>query len=156
MSALFFGREQFLDFGQGLVLSPPRQAAFPDAQHPPALPAQGLIDQQVPRPVGRQLGLPEQAIVFGFGGMAGTAMPETAIHKHRQPRPAKDKIRFAKDFLTPPPARHPVPPQQHDERQFRVPIPVRTDAGHDRRAFFPREDVRHPSVVKHRKSESQH
>ena len=67
---------------------------FPDAQHLPAVATQCAVHQLIPRPVRRQLLAPERCVVLGLGGVLGTTVPETAIHKDCELELGKNKIRF--------------------------------------------------------------
>ena len=57
---------------------------FPNPQHPPAHPPQRPRHPPVTRLVRRQLLPPERRVVRRLRPMLRAAMPETAVHKHRQ------------------------------------------------------------------------
>ena len=70
----------------------------------PAELAQFTIHSPVAGLVRGEFLFPERTVASGNFAMLGTAMPETAVHKKRQPVSPKKKIRFAENFLIPPPA----------------------------------------------------
>ena len=80
------------------------EVVFPNPDDaPPAFP-QRPIHLAVPELVGGEFPFPEGPIAGRGAGMFGAGVPETAVHEHHHPRLAKDEIRFAEDFLIPPPA----------------------------------------------------
>ena len=63
----------------------PRQRTFPNPNHPPAVAAQCPRYPHVTLLVSRKFPPPERSVGFGFGGVSRTAVPETAVHKNREP-----------------------------------------------------------------------
>lgn len=55
--------------------------------------------------------MPERAIVFRLGFMFGATMPETAVNEKCEPHLSEYEVRFAEDFLIPPPAGDAIAPQ---------------------------------------------
>ena len=82
---------------------------FPDSEHPPPCPAQGLIHQPVAGFVRGQFPMPERAIVFWLRCVLRATVPETTIHKDRELGFWKDEIWFAEYRLMPAPAGDFVP-----------------------------------------------
>ena len=82
----------------------PLQRTFPNPNHMPAELSQFPVHEQITRLVSKKFATPERAIVFWFGGVPWAAMPETAIHEHRQLDRRKNEIWFAKHRLISPPA----------------------------------------------------
>lgn len=80
------------------------QLVLPDSQHLPARPPQRAVHQPVTLLVPGKLAPPERAVVLGLRFMLWTAMPETAVHKHRELELGKNEVRLAEHFLIPPPA----------------------------------------------------
>ena len=121
----------------------PGQVMFPQPQHLPAGAAQRACHQTVPRPVPRDFVPPKRRVGPRHPAVPGTPMPETAVHKHRQPPGAKEKIRTPEHPQIPPPARYAVDAEEPRQHQLRVPVPPAPDPAHDVRPFFWREDVCH-------------
>ena len=86
-----------------------RKLVFPNPQHPPFGRPQGPRHQTVTLPVAGKFIFPERAVAFRFRSMLGTAMPETTIHEEGKSAFGENEIRFAEDFLMPPPADDFVP-----------------------------------------------
>ena len=84
---------------------------LPDAQDAPVGPPQGLVHEPVTRLVAGNLVAPESGVAFRLRSVLGTAVPEAAIHKNREPKFGENEIRLAEDFLIPPPAGDFVPPK---------------------------------------------
>ena len=93
---------------------------FPDPSHPPAPGAEKASDLPVARPITGELRPPERRIVLRLGGMPGTPVPETAVHKHRQPKPGKNKVRLARQRRTAPPTRDPFRSENLNQPQLRA------------------------------------
>jgi hypothetical protein len=72
---------------------------FPNPKDGPSGFAQGANDNEVAFFVGGKFAPPEGAIVDGQVGMFGAGVPETAVHKKREPHATEDEIRFAKTTL---------------------------------------------------------
>jgi len=81
------------------------KVTLPDADHPPATRAQRPCHKPVPCLVSTQLGCPPLRTIFRHRRVFWfwTAVPETAIHKYRQPLAPEDEIRLAKDSPPSPP-----------------------------------------------------
>ncbi len=71
----------------------PPQGVLPNPQYPPAGPPQGAGHKPVARDVAGEFLFPKRTVAGGLGSVLGTAMPETAVHKHREPRLPENKIR---------------------------------------------------------------
>ena len=69
--------------GQQPALVLARQLVLPDMNYFPALRSQGAGHEPVAGLVGGNLLPSEGGVVFRFGAMDRTAVPETAVHKHR-------------------------------------------------------------------------
>ena len=152
-----------------LLLGGPFQGVLPDSQHPPAGPAQRPVHPPVPRHVRGEFLAPERPVSLRLRPMPGTPMPETPVHKHRQPQLGKNKVRtnckpraegresragnppalgarlstLDHQLHLPPPPRDPIRPEHPHQRQFRVRIPARPDARHNVAALGLGEHVRH-------------
>jgi len=70
-------------------------------------------------------------------------MPETAINENDDTLPAKGEIRFSKMPLAATPPGDAMRPEKFGKGQFCVLVAVAANAGHDLRAFFRGENVRH-------------
>ena len=88
--------------------------------------------------------MPERAIVFRLGRVLGTSMPETAVHEHGQSCLPENEIRLAENGLTTTPAGDALPPQQSRQRQFCIPVAVRTNPRHDLRTLGFCINITHP------------
>jgi hypothetical protein len=77
---------------------------FPNPQDMPIGRPQGPVHEPVAGDVAGEFLFPESAIAFWLCRMLWATVPETAIHKNREFELWKNKIRFAEDFLMPPPA----------------------------------------------------
>lgn len=84
--------------------APSGKIMFPNAHDAPAELAQFTIHSPVAGFVGGEFLFPERTVANGNFAVTGAAMPETAVHKKRQPVSPKKKVRFAENFLIPPPA----------------------------------------------------
>ena len=71
----------------------PRQRTFPNPNHSPAVAPQCPRYAHVALLVHRKFPLPERGVGFGLGCVSRTAVPETAVHKNREPRLPENKIR---------------------------------------------------------------
>ena len=70
-------------------------------------------------------------------------MPETAINENDDTFPPKGEIRFPKMLLAATPTGDAVRPENFCKGKFGVLVAVAANAGHDLRAFFLCENVRH-------------
>jgi len=70
------------------------EVVFPNPHHPPAAPAQRSMHKAITGLVGGEFLLPESAVVRREAAMPRTTVPETAIHKHRNPVLGKNEIWF--------------------------------------------------------------
>lgn len=120
-----------------------RKLVFPNPQHSPARLSQCAIHNSVALLVQRKFAPPECSIVLWLCRVLGAAVPEAAVHEHREPRLLESEIWFAEYRLIAPPARDAVPPHQFRQRQFRVLVPASANPGHDIGAFRLGEDVWH-------------
>ena len=80
------------------------QFVLPDAEDFPAALPERAVHQAVARFVARKFLFPKSVSGGGLCSVLRTAVPETAVNKHRQFNFRKNKIRFAENFLIPPPA----------------------------------------------------
>ena len=113
---------------------------FPDPQHTPALSAERPGDESVAGLIARQFFPPEDTVVRGTRSVFGAPVPETAIHKHRDPRMFDDEIRTLLEipnsaFRTPnlnlpPLSRDALRPKHAHQRQLSVSVSKRANAGH--------------------------
>ncbi len=115
---------------------------LPDAEHPPVGRTQSSVHEPVAGDVSGKFVLPERAVAFGLRAVLGAAVPETAVHEHRQFEFWENEVRFPEDFLIPPPAPNLVSPEKFCERNFRVLVSARADARHDERTLGLGENVR--------------
>jgi hypothetical protein len=99
------------------ILAP--EFMLPDAQNPPPRPPQSADHQPRAPRIGRKLAKPKNPVLFRPRAVERTIMPKASIHKNRQPRLPKNKIRLPKQSLMPPPPRNPMPPEKLDKRDFR-------------------------------------
>lgn len=116
---------------------------FPDPQDAPACLFQSPGHQPVTGLIAGNFFAPECRIALGLCSVFGAAVPKTAIHENGQPVLPENEVRFAEDFLVPPPAGDAVRPEKCHHPQFRVPVPARADAGHHLTALGFGENVRH-------------
>ena len=89
-----------------------RQFMLPNAKHAPARSAEGSIYQNVTGFGSAQLLSPESAVGCRLCGVERTAVPETAVHKHRQPLLPKDEVGLSEEGLMPPPTGQAAAAQQ--------------------------------------------
>ena len=80
------------------------QLMFPNPEDAPSEFAQLAVHAAVTGFVRGKFLFPECTIASGHFAMLRATVPETAVHKECQPIPPKKKIRFAENFLIPPPA----------------------------------------------------
>ena len=80
------------------------QFVLPDAEDFPAALPERAVHQAVARLVPRKFLFPKSAPGGGLCSVLRTAVPETAVNKKCEPRLPENKIRFAENFLIPPPA----------------------------------------------------
>jgi hypothetical protein len=92
-----------------LSLGGSMQIVFPNPKNAPLGRPQRPRHQNIARLVAGEFIFPERAIAFRLRPVLWTTMPETTVHKKREPDFWKNKIRFAEDFLIPPPAGDLVP-----------------------------------------------
>jgi len=146
---------------------------LPNPQHPPVGPPQRAVHPRVAGLVPRNLLEPKRRIPLGPRPVPGTPMPETAIHKHGQPRPGKYKIRthpkgrarhsvravfrlthdpgplhssfciLNSDFKVPSPPPNPVRPQQPRQRHLRLLVPAAANPRHHLRPLLFGKHIRH-------------
>jgi len=126
----------------------PPQGVLPNPKDAPACPAQGAVHQPVAGLVAGELLLPKRTVAGGLRAMPGTPMPETAVHKHCEPRLPENKIRFAEDFLIPPPSGDLIAPEKLCERYFRGLVATPTNQAHHFRTLRFGEDIRHAKVLR--------
>jgi hypothetical protein len=134
-----------LEASHNPALAPPGKIVLPETHDSPTRPAQGAIHQTIPRPIDGQFPPPEFGVVLGLGRVTGTCVPETAIHKHRDPALGKDEIRPPKDGSVSAPALEVVRPQHPDQGEFSALVAVAADARHEARTLGRGKDVRHGS-----------
>ncbi len=82
---------------------------FPNPQHPPAVAPQCPRDQRIAFFISGKFSQPEGAVSLWLRAVLGAAVPETAVHEHRQFEFWENEVRFPEDFLIPPPAGDFVP-----------------------------------------------
>jgi hypothetical protein len=104
---------------------------LPDAEDAPPCPAQRSCHQNIARLVAGEFIFPERAVAFRLSSVLWTTMPETTVHKKREPDFWENEIRLAEDFSIPPPAGDFVPAKEFCQRDFRVLVSVRANARHD-------------------------
>jgi len=80
------------------------EIVFPNPNDSPAEAAQLSVHAPVAALVRGEFLFPECTVASGNFAMLRAAMPETTVHKERQPVPPKKKIRVAENLLIPPPA----------------------------------------------------
>ena len=119
------------------------EVVFPDAEHTPSLAAQCFGDNAIAERVGRKFFLPEWTVVHRQIGVFGAPMPKTPINEDNNTLPAKSEIWFAKMSLASSPAGDAMRPKKFGKGKFGVLVSVPANAGHDLRAFFYGENVRH-------------
>ena len=76
----------------GLVL--PRQLVFPETQHAPAGAAQCARDEPVARAIAKEFASPPGRAVRRPRGVLRATVPETTVHKDREPQFWENEIRF--------------------------------------------------------------
>lgn len=96
--------------------------------------------------VARDFSPPECGIALGLCAMLGTTMPETAVNEDGEPLFGENKIRFAEDFLMPPPTCNFVRPKKRYQRQFCLLVPARADARHQIRSLMFCEKIHHQTA----------
>ena len=134
---------------------------FPQTQHAPVSAAQRPCHQNIARFVTGEFIFPKRAVACWFCSMLGTAMPETTIYEDCQLEFWKDEIRFAEDFLIPPPAGDFIPPETFCQRDLRILVPARPDTRHTNRSFCFGKKIGHlfgklNRAIEHRKSQLNH
>jgi len=132
--------------GQNLInthLTSLGEVVFPDAEHPPALTAKRSGDKSIPERVSRELFFPKWPVIHRQIGVLGASMPETAINENDDTLAAKGEIRLSKMLLTTTPSGDAMRPEKVRKGKFSVFVAVPAYAGHDLRAFFCGENVRH-------------
>jgi hypothetical protein len=67
---------------------------FPNAKHTPAAFSERLSNFAVTLRIAREFGRPKYHAGFRCPPVARTAMPETAVHKNREPRRVENEIRL--------------------------------------------------------------
>jgi len=82
---------------------------LPDAEDFPAALPERAVHEAVTGFVPHEFVFPKYAPAGGLRSMFGATVPETAVHKNRELEFWKNEVRFAKDFLIPPPASYAVP-----------------------------------------------
>jgi hypothetical protein len=127
----------------GAAGPPARQRAFPEAQDRPAGRAQGASDLAITLCVPRELRRPVFPPRAWGAAMAGTSVPEAAVHKKGHAFAAPNKIWIARQFCTAAPAGNVMFTQQSDQSEFSASVSARPDLRHDLRALGSREDVGH-------------
>ena len=128
---------------------------LPHPQYTPARAPQSVRHNSIARFVCGQLATPEFPVVLRFGRVLRAAMPETAVHKHRELELLKNEVRLAEDFLITPPASDAIRPENFCQRQFRVLV---SSSGNPRHHFRPlrfSENIRHFNHEIHELHESQ-
>ena len=112
----------------GFVL--PGQLVLPNANDLPAAFTQSVINAAIPCLVARDLRQPERRPSLGPSRVLRTAMPKTAVHKHRQLQLRKNKVWLARQFGTPPPSRNIVRSKKSNQSQFSVLVARTTNTAH--------------------------
>jgi hypothetical protein len=85
------------------------QFVLPNSKNCPTALTERAIHKSVTSFVTSKFISPESTIGCGLRCVLGTAVPETAVHKHRELEFLENEIRFAEDFLIPSPAGDSVP-----------------------------------------------
>ncbi len=96
---------------------------LPNPNHPPTPSAQGASDQSVTHLIPRKFHPPKLRIVLGLRGVERTAVPKTPVHEYRHPEFLKNKIRFAEDRHTTPPADYAKTFEDPHQPKFRILVP---------------------------------
>ena len=143
------GRELAADLSttNGLLHTPDaplrilHKIVFPNADNSPALLAQLTIYELVAGFVCVEFPFPEGAVGFRHGAMLRTKVPEASVNKHRNLFSMKNKIRFSKDPLFPPPTSNPISPQYLRKNEFRFSVAGAPNSRHYVRTFLLRKDV---------------
>lgn len=135
------GAERFLNPGQHASRFP--QFVFPNAKHAPVFPAKRAAYDFVTHCISGQLLHPEGTVAGWNVGMLWTAMPEAAIHKHRNPEFGKYEVGFTEDGLMAAPAGDVVTSEELHQGEFRLLVATSANPGHDIGAFRLCENVRH-------------
>lgn len=120
---------------------------LPHPHHPPPRLPQEPAHLQVPLLVPLNLLPPERRIRPRLRPVDRAPMPETPIHKHRHPRRAKHKIRLPVQRMIPPPPRDLVRPENLDQPQFRIPVPLPANPRHHLAPLGFGEYVRHQPLA---------
>src|ERR1017187_1456647 len=68
--------------------------------------------------------------------MDRATVPKTTVHKNCELFLMKNKIRFADDFLISTPAGNLVCPENRNQFEFRILVPLGFDRGHDQRPLL--------------------
>ena len=132
--------------GQNLInthLTSLGEVVFPDTEDSPALPAKRSGDKAIPQRIGLELLFPKWPVVYRQLRVLKASMPETAINENDDTLAAKGEIRLSKMLLTTTPSGDAMRPEKVRKGKFSVFVAVPAYAGHDLRAFFCGENVRH-------------
>jgi hypothetical protein len=125
----------------------PLQFVLPDSQDFPAMLPEGAIHNFVTSFIPGEFLFPECVIDCRLRRVLWTAVPETTIHENSEFEFGENKIRLAKDFLIPPPARDVVSPKEFNRRQLRCFVAAPTNTRHHFRTLCLGENVCHFSAV---------
>lgn len=106
--------------------SPGEEIAFPHPHHAPALFLQSARYQPIALTIALQLCRPPLRAIFWQRGVLRlcAAVPEATIDKDRDTFLSKNKIRFPKHFLAPPPACDPMHAKELHESKLGVAVSV--------------------------------
>jgi hypothetical protein len=116
---------------------------LPKPEHCPACLGQGSFDNRVSLLVAAEFRKPILAIAAWFTAMLGAPMPETTVNEDGKALWAKSKIGAADKRLVAPPASYSIGTQNGSQLLLSVFVAARSDSGHDQRALFLCEYVRH-------------
>ena len=119
------------------------EVVLPNSDDAPAEPAQFTRNFAVTLAVTFDFVIPKFAVRFRPTVAAGAAVPETAIHKKRQPVPPKKKIRPAENILVPAPAGNVVTVEKPDQGEFGVLVATAANFRHHLRPFAPGKNIGH-------------
>ena len=113
------------------------QVTLPNPYYFPTGPLQCARHQFIARNVAIEFGQPKfTSTLWNVGKLAGSmTVPETPVHENCHTLAAEDEVWFAKQFLTPPPARNVVVLQQGDQTHLGGTIATSTNLGHHLGAF---------------------
>lgn len=121
------------------------QFMLPDPNDPPSASSQCSIYESIPHLVGSKLVRPELPPCRRESRMFRAAVPETAVHKHRDPHLRKNEIRPPKNGLIAPPTGNVVSVHQSHECEFGILVATCSNARHHPRPLCLAEDVSHRS-----------